>query len=173
LPSSARTQNDPTPPKTLYCSFCGKSQHEVQKPIAGPEVFICDECVDLCTDIVEPDDDKELFPPLKGNEETRGRAGPALFELARGTSTKSWAHYVERGRKGVERNRLALQGIQRRLAIRDDEVATGDDISALPRYLKDKTREDLVALHQKAQRELKRYQDALRIATTVLSERRR
>jgi hypothetical protein len=50
-------------------------------------------------------------------------------------------------------------------------VATGDDISALP--LKDKIREDLVALHQKAQRELKRYQDALLIATTVLSERRR
>jgi hypothetical protein len=51
-------------------------------------------------------------------------------------------------------------------------VSTGDDISALPRYLKDKTREDLVALQQKAQRELKRYQDALHIATTVLSERR-
>jgi len=145
----------------------------VQKPIAGPEVFICDQCVDLCTGIVEPDDDKELFPPIKGNEETTGRAGPTLFELARGTSAKSWAHYVERGRKGVERNRLALQGIQRRLSIRDDEVSTGDDISALPRYLKDKMREDLVALHQKAQRELKRYQDALLIATTVLSERRR
>ena len=96
----------------------------MQKPIAGPEVFICDQCVDLCTGIVEPDDDKELFPPIKGNEETTGRAGPTLFELARGTSAKSWAHYVERGRKAVERNRLALQGIQRRLAIRDDEVAT-------------------------------------------------
>jgi hypothetical protein len=47
--SSAGTQNDPAPPKTLYCSFCGKSQHEVQKLIAGPEVFICDECVNLCT----------------------------------------------------------------------------------------------------------------------------
>lgn len=37
---------------TLYCSFCGKSQHEVRKLIAGPTVFICDECVDLCTDII-------------------------------------------------------------------------------------------------------------------------
>lgn len=38
--------------KLLYCSFCGKSQHEVKKLIAGPSVFICDECIQLCTDIV-------------------------------------------------------------------------------------------------------------------------
>ncbi|MFY8049492.1 MAG: ClpX C4-type zinc finger protein, partial [Erythrobacter sp.] len=37
---------------TLYCSFCGKSQHEVRKLIAGPTVFICDECVELCNDII-------------------------------------------------------------------------------------------------------------------------
>ncbi|MBL0942087.1 MAG: ATP-dependent Clp protease ATP-binding subunit ClpX, partial [Alphaproteobacteria bacterium] len=36
----------------LHCSFCGKSQHEVKKLIAGPTVFICDECVELCTDII-------------------------------------------------------------------------------------------------------------------------
>jgi ATP-dependent Clp protease ATP-binding subunit ClpX len=47
--------------KTLYCSFCGKSQHEVKKLIAGPSVFICDECIELCNDIVrdessEPED---------------------------------------------------------------------------------------------------------------------
>ena len=38
--------------KVLYCSFCGKSQHEVKKLIAGPSVFICDECIELCNDIV-------------------------------------------------------------------------------------------------------------------------
>ena len=37
---------------TLYCSFCGKSQHEVRKLIAGPNVFICNECVELCADII-------------------------------------------------------------------------------------------------------------------------
>jgi ATP-dependent Clp protease ATP-binding subunit ClpX len=37
---------------TLHCSFCGKSQHEVRKLIAGPTVFICDECVELCKDII-------------------------------------------------------------------------------------------------------------------------
>jgi ATP-dependent Clp protease ATP-binding subunit ClpX len=41
--------------KLLYCSFCGKSQHEVRKLIAGPSVFICDECVDLCIDIIRED----------------------------------------------------------------------------------------------------------------------
>ena len=40
------------PKNTLYCSFCGKSQHEVRKLIAGPTVFICDECVELCMDII-------------------------------------------------------------------------------------------------------------------------
>ncbi len=47
--------DETTPPadgKLLYCSFCGKSQHEVRKLIAGPSVFICDECVELCNDII-------------------------------------------------------------------------------------------------------------------------
>ena len=47
--------------KLLYCSFCGKSQHEVRKLIAGPSVFICDECIELCNDIIR--------------EETHGEAG--------------------------------------------------------------------------------------------------
>src|SRR5210317_1222053 len=46
--------------KVLYCSFCGKSQHEVRKLIAGPSVFVCDECVDLCNDIIREEmQDKE------------------------------------------------------------------------------------------------------------------
>ena len=45
---------------TLYCSFCGKSQHEVKKLIAGPTVFICDECVELCMDIIK-EENKETF----------------------------------------------------------------------------------------------------------------
>ncbi len=45
--------HDKNDSKLLYCSFCGKSQHEVRKLIAGPSVFICDECVDLCNDIIQ------------------------------------------------------------------------------------------------------------------------
>ena len=44
----------------LYCSFCGKSQHEVRKLIAGPTVFICDECVELCMDIIK-EENKDVF----------------------------------------------------------------------------------------------------------------
>ena len=43
---------------TLFCSFCGKSQHEVRKLIAGPTVFICDECVELCIDIIKEENKK-------------------------------------------------------------------------------------------------------------------
>ena len=67
---------------TLYCSFCGKSQHEVRKLIAGPTVFICDECVELCNDIIR--------------EETKaGIAGLTLVAAA------------ELGRYGVTVNALA------------------------------------------------------------------
>ncbi|WP_028448817.1 ATP-dependent Clp protease ATP-binding subunit ClpX [Chitinibacter tainanensis] len=44
--------SDKSNDKLLYCSFCGKSQHEVQKLIAGPQVFICNECIELCTDVI-------------------------------------------------------------------------------------------------------------------------
>ncbi|MCK8427486.1 ATP-dependent protease ATP-binding subunit ClpX [Erwinia amylovora] len=47
--------------KLLYCSFCGKSQHEVRKLIAGPSVYVCDECVDLCNDIIR-EEIKEIAP---------------------------------------------------------------------------------------------------------------
>jgi len=49
---SDKKKTDDNGSKLLYCSFCGKSQHEVKKLIAGPSVFICDECVDLCNDII-------------------------------------------------------------------------------------------------------------------------
>ncbi|HHW8957703.1 ATP-dependent protease ATP-binding subunit ClpX [Morganella morganii] len=52
--------------KLLYCSFCGKSQHEVKKLIAGPSVYICDECVDLCNDIIR-EEIKDLIP-ARGSE---------------------------------------------------------------------------------------------------------
>ena len=53
--------------KTLYCSFCGKSQHEVKKLIAGPSVFICDECIDLCNEII-----RDELPPETAAHDARG-----------------------------------------------------------------------------------------------------
>ena len=62
--------------KLLYCSFCGKSQHEVRKLIAGPSVFVCDECVELCNDIIREEVEEKstvakgskLPPPHEINE---------------------------------------------------------------------------------------------------------
>jgi ATP-dependent Clp protease ATP-binding subunit ClpX len=51
---------------TLYCSFCGKSQHEVRKLIAGPTVFICDECVELCMDIIREESKSSLVKASDG-----------------------------------------------------------------------------------------------------------
>ena len=51
---------------TLYCSFCGKSQHEVKKLIAGPTVFICDECVELCMDIIKEENKSHVLKSTSG-----------------------------------------------------------------------------------------------------------
>jgi len=150
--------------KTLYCSFCGKSQHEVRRLIAGPTVYICDGCVELCNDFVDDlHDDKELSRILEGDAENASTM--SIEELAR---------YVERGRKGVERNQLTLRAVQRRLALQDGDVTAKDDILALPRliYLRSKTREELVTLEQIARHQLGRYEGALRLAMTALGARR-
>ena len=61
--------------KLLYCSFCGKSQHEVRKLIAGPSVFICDECIELCNDIIRDEIGDSL------NSETMGDQLPTPHEI--------------------------------------------------------------------------------------------
>ncbi|PID33897.1 MAG: ATP-dependent Clp protease ATP-binding subunit ClpX [Thiotrichales bacterium] len=66
-------QNGKSDDKLLYCSFCGKSQHEVRKLIAGPSVFICDECVDLCNDIITEE--------LQEKEEGEKRSLPIPKEI--------------------------------------------------------------------------------------------
>ena len=62
--------------KVLYCSFCGKSQHEVKKLIAGPSVFICDECIELCNDIIRD----EVTPDSAGANGVKSEL-PAPFEI--------------------------------------------------------------------------------------------
>ena len=59
--------------ESLFCSFCGKSQKEVKKLIAGPSVYICNECVDLCNDIIEEE--------IKSEEETSLEELPSPLEI--------------------------------------------------------------------------------------------
>ena len=63
---SKTTGADGESKNTLYCSFCGKSQHEVRKLIAGPTVFICDECVELCMDIIREENKSSLVKSKEG-----------------------------------------------------------------------------------------------------------
>ena len=71
---SEKTTNSTDGGKLLYCSFCGKSQHEVRKLIAGPSVFICDECVDLCNDIIREE-------VQESNSESAGEHLPVPKEI--------------------------------------------------------------------------------------------
>ena len=64
MSKSDKTSSDSK--NTLYCSFCGKSQHEVRKLIAGPNVFICNECVELCMDIIREEDKTQLVRSGEG-----------------------------------------------------------------------------------------------------------
>jgi hypothetical protein len=149
----------PTPQAVLHCSFCGKSQHEVGKLVAGPAVFICDECVDVCSDII----DEQLLRLVEGDEES-----------ARAMSTERLSHYVEHARKGEQRNRLALQHIERMLALRRNAEPVDDDIltSSGIIHLKNKTTDELLANQKFPQDQLKRYEQALRTATRALNERK-
>jgi hypothetical protein len=157
--SAVAGHQDPTQQEILYCSFCGKNQHEVRKLIAGPGVYICDECVDLCTDIV----DEQLLHLIEGDEES-----------ARAMSTERLTHYVEHASEVQERSRLALEHIERMLALRENAAPADDGIltsSAFDRF-KTKTTDELLAIQKSLQDQLKRYEQALRTATPVLNERR-
>ena len=168
-PLAPAAAQDPAPPKELHCSFCRKSQHAVEVLVAGPTVFICDECVALCNGIIE---DKKIGSLLKADEERGNQGYPATIDYLRARSAADLASCVERSRTGAERYRLELHLLEGILAMRDGE-APADELSASPRFaqLKDKTREDLLALRQFAEREVEGYEQALRIAVAVLDPR--
>ena len=76
--------------KILYCSFCGKSQHEVKKLIAGPSVFICDECIDLCNDIIRDEvaaEAEQTTRPAKSDLPTPGEIKAQLDQYVIGQDT--------------------------------------------------------------------------------------
>jgi ATP-dependent Clp protease ATP-binding subunit ClpX len=98
--------------KLLYCSFCGKSQNEVRKLIAGPSVFICDECVDLCNDIIREEIQESVAPEASDklpvpqeindilDQYVIGQSRPSVCSLLRCITTTSdceqWRQAVRR-----------------------------------------------------------------------------
>lgn len=166
---------EPARPKTLYCTFCGKSQHEVKKLIAGPSVYVCDGCVELCVNVISEEGTfDKIFGISSADEVNRDPVHVTAFEAARDMSSEELQDVLERGRSGVERRRRTLHLIERRLAMPASEEQRGDDLLALPEFahLKNKSRDELLALQQATQADLQRYEDGLRIAMTVLAERR-
>lgn len=83
--NSSRSNDDGG--KLLYCSFCGKSQHEVRKLIAGPSVFICDECVDLCNDIIREEVQEESAASKQDSLPVPREIAKILDEYVIGQST--------------------------------------------------------------------------------------
>ena len=79
--------------KMLYCSFCGKSQNEVKKLIAGPSVYICDECIDLCNDIIREEllssgQDKENGSRIADTQRNLQFAGSVCYLLGQEQAKK-------------------------------------------------------------------------------------
>ncbi|MCY4609643.1 MAG: ATP-dependent Clp protease ATP-binding subunit ClpX [bacterium] len=72
---------------TLYCSFCGKSQHEIRKLIAGPTVFVCDECVELCMDIIREENRGSVVRSPRGDVPTPREINSILMEYVVGQDT--------------------------------------------------------------------------------------
>jgi hypothetical protein len=167
-PASGGGQDQPGQ-KTLYCSFCGKSQHDVRALIAGPAVFVCDECVGACDDILA---DRDVWELLRADEESGQGSHAAAFDWVRARSTEEVTAFVERSKRGVERQRLHLRDVQRVLALRSSDSDAADELSS-PRlaHLTSRTIDELGVIEQHAQRDVKRYEDMLRITTAVLDER--
>ena len=101
--------------KTLYCSFCGKSQHEVKKLIAGPSVFICDECIDLCNEII-----RDELPAGDEQREARGDL-PTPAEIKANLD-----NYVI-GQEAAKRS-LSVAVYNHYKRLRHKEKAKGDDV---------------------------------------------
>ena len=106
--------------KLLYCSFCGKSQHEVRKLIAGPSVFICDECVDLCNDIIREevqddssDNNAEKLPRPNEIKETLDEYVIGQERAKKVLAVAVYNHYkrLRGGKKGKEDVELGKSNI--------------------------------------------------------------
>jgi hypothetical protein len=118
--------------RTLYCSFCGKSQHDVAKLIAGPSVFICNECVGLCTDILladstTPESQKEALA-AGSKDAAESKDAPAAeshrIEDIRSMPTERLLHWLKIQEALFEQARAGMQDAVDTLRKREVSWAT-------------------------------------------------
>jgi hypothetical protein len=176
-PAEARapsaTAGGPEPHTTLYCTFCGKSQHDVRTLIAGPSSYICDECVEVCNDVIDDKDDQSVFTLMTSDEDGGRQACSAASAHLGGQSTEEVVAFVERSRRRAQRYRVALRLIEEVLAMREGAALVDGDVLAAPRFSrwKDMSREELAADRERVERQVKRHEQALRLGVTALGAR--
>ena len=97
---------------TLYCSFCGKSQHEVRKLIAGPTVFICDECVELCNDIIREETKAGIAGKKEGDIPTPSEIFATLndYVIQMNADSKDYFRFIWHAAVSVVKKILELYG---------------------------------------------------------------
>jgi hypothetical protein len=158
-------------PETLHCSFCGKSQHDVAALIAGPTVFICDECVGLCDNILEDQAiDKTLREasggdPFGGVVEIMRRKGDDQLEAYRGGAERWREHLVWSLGQAAD----ALGRLESGVAWVPDAAAKGRGWTRDP--LHGKSRAEIEAHRISLQESLGRIDNRLHAVAAVLRER--
>jgi ClpX C4-type zinc finger protein/glyoxalase superfamily protein len=153
--SSANALAGAEPNATLHCSFCGKSQHEVRKLIAGPKVFICEACVGLCDDVIDNEDLLDSFAAEDSGE------GDRELRIA-----EDLAPRLASARRQATHWRFTLEQIRRALATDGAKAAAAGDLALAPGFthLGDKTKDELRALEARHLRALKRFEAVQRAA---------
>ena len=151
-------------PKTLHCSFCGKSQHDVKKLIAGPNVMICDACVALCNDVIEHTDVLALLP-ADGD-------GSALTDYLSGRTSEQLRAYLAKAERAIDRDRAAIEAAATAIEARAARRTVGAEaLGPTIKFLADKTDAQLEAHKAALERGLARSLRVPPIVARILAER--
>ncbi|HVV33745.1 MAG TPA: ClpX C4-type zinc finger protein [Vitreimonas sp.] len=143
----------------LKCSFCCKSQHDIQKLIAGPKVFICNECVALCAEIIDDEDLAKLLG------ENRAHA----LDRLRQRSVEELTAFIAQRQKEIDAGQASLAEISTRLSFADPKEAPAGDKRF--GYLDGKGRDELLMFKTAAEERLRANESTLAAAKVVLAER--
>jgi ClpX C4-type zinc finger protein/glyoxalase superfamily protein len=139
--------------ETLHCGFCGKSQHDVKTLIAGPNTFICDECVAVCDDVLE---DNEVLRHLRDTSASGSSA--ALEGYLAERTPEQLATYLERTEKRITDSKQTLDGLD------------GDEAS-LPTWLQEKEAPDRAKVRARLVKQTALWRKSIEVVARVLAER--
>jgi hypothetical protein len=164
---AAQIEAEATPPDLPSCSFCGKSQHEVGKLIAGPKVFICDACVGLCNQVIGYTD---LTAMLRTDQAAAPDSAdyPTLTAFLGGRTTEQLRAYVAGAETALKQSRDTIHhtGFHLGEHPRDPDLPL-----PVPDPLDGKTRTEIAARKAEAETRLSQGLQVLDVARQVLAER--